>query len=167
MCGTDVNFLLYCLRKYTHDIRVKKIERFLEDHHQEIDLLVIDGVRDLVRDFNDSIESSAIVGLLMKWSEVYNIHITVVLHANKSDGNMRGHLGAEITNKAELVLNVEKDGDLSGASEVKELFGRGRDMEPFRFNINDQGIPELVDGLSIKESYGSPGPGDFEELIKK
>ena len=38
-----------------------------------------------------------------------NIHIHTILHQNKGDENARGHVGTELSNKAETVLQVEKD----------------------------------------------------------
>lgn len=145
MCGGDYNLLFYALRKYGAKTRVQKIEAILEKYKGQMDCLIIDGIRDLIIDFNDPVESSEITTKLMAWSIDYNIHISVVLHANKSDGNMRGHLGTELENKCETVFAVKKDEQYKDVSHIEEKFGRGKNVEPFKFKVNAEGLPELVD----------------------
>lgn len=156
MCGSDENLLFYALRKYNAKVRVQKIEAILERYKGEIDCLVIDGIRDLIIDFNDPVESSEITTKLMAWSIDYNIHISVVLHANKSDGNMRGHLGTELENKCETVFAVKKDEQLKDVSHIEEKFGRGKNIEPFQFKVNSDGLPELVDDHFIEVEDKAP-----------
>ena len=45
----------------------------------------------------------------MQWTSERGIHIQTVLHLNKGDDNSRGHIGTELNNKAETVLQVTKD----------------------------------------------------------
>mgnify|MGYP007001916110 CR=1 FL=1 len=44
----------------------------------------------------------------MGWSETKGIHIFTVLHENKIDNNVRGHIGTELQNKSETVISVRK-----------------------------------------------------------
>ena len=73
-----------------------------------IGLVIIDGIRDLMYDINSPSESSELINLLMRWSSEYNLHIHTVLHLNKGDDNTRGHIGTELNNKAETVLQITK-----------------------------------------------------------
>ena len=41
----------------------------------------------------------------------YDLHIHCVLHLNKGDNNVRGHIGTEMSNKAETVLVINKDNE--------------------------------------------------------
>lgn len=63
---------------------------------------MIDGIADLAMAINDEIEASRVVSLLMKWTKLYNIHITLVIHQNKNDEYATGHLGSAILKR----LNV-------------------------------------------------------------
>lgn len=56
-------------------------------------LVIIDGIRDLMHDINNSSEATKLVGDLMQWTGEKNIHIQTVLHLNKGDDNARGHIG--------------------------------------------------------------------------
>lgn len=106
-----------------------------------IGLVVIDGVRDLSPDINDSQQSLETATRLLQLSSKYNLHIIVVLHQNKGDNSARGHLGAELQNKAESTVSVTKEGDISI---VAPEYCRDRDFELFAFGIDADGIPEPV-----------------------
>lgn len=104
--------------------------------------MIIDGIRDLMYDINSPSESAEIINLLMRWSSEYNLHIYTVLHLNKGDDNTRGHIGTELNNKAETVLQVTKSTQDANISEVKAMHIRDRDFSPFAFRINDDALPE-------------------------
>ncbi|OAV68378.1 hypothetical protein Barb4_02091 [Bacteroidales bacterium Barb4] len=105
-------------------------------------LVFVDGIRDLVKDFNSPDESSRMINLLMRLSSQYNCHICSVLHENKIGGQLRGHLGTEVVNKSETVIGVSVS---DGISTVKPLFCRNRPFDEFHFTINVEGLPELCD----------------------
>jgi hypothetical protein len=106
---------------------------------------VIDGIRDLVHDINSPGESTDLITKLMQWTDERKIHIHTVLHLNKSDDNTRGHLGTELNNKAETVLQITKDDFDRDTSSVTAMHIRDRDFEPFAFRINADALPELVE----------------------
>ncbi len=93
----------------------------------------------------------------MTWTGERDIHIHTVLHQNKGDENARGHIGTELSNKAETVLQVEKDENNPDISKVKAAHIRAVDFEPFAFRINGEALPELLDGYRFKEK--EPGKG--------
>ena len=109
-----------------------------------IGLVIIDGIRDLMYDINSPSESSDLINLLMRWSSEYNLHIHTVLHLNKGDDNTRGHIGTELNNKAETVLQITKSTQDVDISEVKAMHIRDKDFEPFAFRINETALPEVV-----------------------
>ena len=81
----------------------------------------------------------------MQWTDERRIHIHTVLHLNKGDDNTRGHLGTELNNKAETVLQITKDDFDRDISSVAAMHIRDRDFEPFAFRINADALPELVE----------------------
>ena len=87
----------------------------------------------------------------MRWSSGYNLHIHTVLHLNKGDDNTRGHIGTELNNKAETVLQITKSQQDGNISEVKAMHIRDREFAPFAFRINDSALPESVDGYVFKQ----------------
>ena len=74
------------------------------------DLVVLDGVRDLLSDINDGKEAQAMTERLMQLAQQHKCCIVCVLHQNKSgaDNTMRGWIGTELTNKVFEVYNCEK-----------------------------------------------------------
>ena len=137
------DFLFIVLREHTPERRREIIGETLR-RVKGIGLVIIDGIRDLMYDINSPSESAEIINLLMRWSSEYNLHIHTVLHLNKGDDNTRGHIGTELNNKAETVLQVTKSTQDANISEVKAMHIRDRDFSPFAFRINDDALPELV-----------------------
>jgi hypothetical protein len=141
-------FLL--LREYSPKQRRQIISLALAEDPQ-IGLVVIDGCRDLLLDINDPSESVDVINDLMRWSSFYNLHIHTILHLNKTDDQVRGHIGTELTNKAETVLLVTKSAFDGNISEVKPMQVRELEFAPFAFRINDDGLPELVKKYSFEQ----------------
>ena len=80
--------------------------------------------------------------MLMKLSTQYDCHICSILHENKGNGQLRGHLGAEVINKSESVLSVTNNGE---TSTVEPVYTRNMPFEAFTFRVNDEGLPEYCD----------------------
>ena len=139
------------LREYSPLDRRTIIEMALAER-PDLGLVVIDGLRDLLFDINSSTEAAEVIGLLMRWSSQFNVHIHTVLHLNKGDDNVRGHIGTELNHKAETILQITKsvaDGDIS---EVHASLVRDRDFKPFAFHINEDGLPVLAKDYSFNRS---------------
>ena len=128
----------------------------------DVGLLIIDGIRDLMYDINSPSESTDLINLLMRWSSGYNLHIHTVLHLNKGDDNTRGHIGTELNNKAETVLQITKSTQDGNISEVKAMHIRDREFDPFAFRINDKALPELIEGY--KPETKKPGRPEEEKF---
>ena len=155
----DLEFLV--LRKYTPEERIAIVREAIY-RTENVGLVIIDGIRDMVYDINSSGESTRIISLLMTWTGERNIHIHTILHQNKGDENARGHIGTELSNKAETVLQVEKDSKNPDISTVKTAHIRAVDFEPFAFRINEEALPELLDGYQFKEKEPGKGRRKFD-----
>lgn len=68
----------------------REIIRYAIYNTPNVGLVVIDGIRDLMLDINNSTEATKLVGDLMQWTSEQNIHIQTVLHLNKGDDNAQG-----------------------------------------------------------------------------
>ncbi len=137
------------LREYNPIDRRQIIELALAER-PEVGLVIIDGLRDLLFDINSSTEAAEVIGLLMRWSSHYNLHIHTVLHLNKADENVRGHIGPELNHKAETILQITRNEADGKVSEVHASLIRDRDFPPFAFQINEEGLPEIVEGFDSK-----------------
>ena len=72
------------------------------------------------------------------------------MHQNKSDNNARGHIGTELINKAETVLSVTKNQQDNDISIVEAQQCRNREPNPFAFEINEDGLPVLVENVEVR-----------------
>lgn len=140
---------VYYLRSKKPEERLRIIEDIIYKT-KNLGFVVIDGIKDLVTSINDEAEATNISSKLLKWTEELDIHIISVLHQNKSDNNARGHIGTELINKSETVLSVTKNEQNVDISIVEAQMCRNKDPEPFAFEINDDGIPVLVENYEIK-----------------
>ena len=137
------------LREYSALDRRQIIELALSER-PDVGLVIIDGLRDLLFDINSSTESAEVIGLLMKWTSQYNLHIHTVLHLNKGDDNVRGHIGTELNHKAETILQICRNEKDDRISEVHAALIRDKEFAPFAFMINKKGLPERVEGLDLR-----------------
>ena len=74
------------------------------------DLVIVDGIRDLVNDINDGVLAQEVMEELMHLASNADCCIACVLHQNKSgeDHNLRGWIGTELMNKAFEIYSCEK-----------------------------------------------------------
>lgn len=145
----------FVLREYTPDQR-RDIIRWALHEEQNIGLVIIDGIRDLIHDINSPSESLDIINELMRWSSYYELHIHTVLHLNKGDDNTRGHIGSELNNKAETILQISKSVENGRISEVRAMHIRDREFTPFAFEIGEDSLPRLVKDHQFKMSKTRP-----------
>lgn len=123
------NLDFICLREYSPAIRIGVIDYALRQR-KGYGLVIIDGIRDLMLDINSTGESVEVINKMMEWSSKYDLHIHCVLHLNKGDNNVRGHIGTEMSNKAETVLVISKNNDCPNVSEVHALHIREKEFKP-------------------------------------
>jgi hypothetical protein len=146
LIGSDgwTNFKTYGLREFSPVERCEIIDFAIKKYSDSIAFVLIDGIADLVNSINDEAEAMKVGGLLMKWTEIYNIHICNIIHQNKNDNYATGHIGSFVLKKAETIISVEKDEMSKRRSIVSCDMIRGVDsFEPFGFEINEKGLPEL------------------------
>lgn len=129
------------------------------------DIVFIDGLRDLVHDFNDLTESARIINELMNLASRGNMCVWCTLHMNPRPSNddeskMRGHLGTELGNKVSdtFVMKKSKDAALGRFKfTVKQQDARGKDVDEFSIVLNDDaddvirnlGAPIMAEAISM------------------
>ncbi len=145
------NLDFICLREYSPAIRIEVIDYALRQN-QGYGLVIIDGIRDLMLDINSTSESVEVINKMMEWSSKYNLHIHCVLHLNKGDNNVRGHIGTEMSNKAETVLVISKNNECPSVSEVHALHIREKEFKPFAFTVDEGGLPVMAEDHSFCET---------------
>ena len=150
------------LRKFSPKLRLAIVEQAIGTI-PDLGLVIIDGIRDFLYDINSSSESTDIISKFMQWTDDRQIHIHTVLHQNKNDEHARGHIGTELNNKAETIMQVEVDKEDKAVSVVEAVHIRDREFEPFAFRINEEAMPEPVESYLPKEKKtGRPTKGPFD-----
>lgn len=118
------------------------------------DMCIVDGIRDLLKDFNDLTQSAEVIQDFMTISSECNTAIWTVLHVNPNSEKMRGHLGTELGNKVADILFLSKHGkDDEVVYKMEETDSRGhKDIHSLTFRIDDgmpYGIPVLCDEKEV------------------
>ena len=144
------NLQMFDLRQYNPEDRLQIIQTLIKD--ESYDLIVLDGVRDIVYDINSPEEATNTITQLMAWSVEYNCHIAMVLHQNKGNTDVRGHLGTEAINKSEIVISVTKTADNPPAAMVVCEFGRGLSFVDFYIKRDEDGIPFIDNDYQPRDS---------------
>ena len=156
------NLVMLTLRKFPPDMRLAIVDHAIGTIPL-LGLVIIDGIRDLLYDINSPKEATDIISRFMQWTDDRQIHIHTILHQNKNDENARGHIGTELNNKAEAVMQVEVDKEERSISVVEAIHIRDREFEPFAFRINSETLPELVEPYQPrKRGAGRPVKGAFD-----
>lgn len=148
-CDAD-NLTMLALRKYSPEVRLAITEEAI-GMIPDLGLVIIDGIRDFIHDINSPGESTDVISKFMQWTDDRQIHIHTVLHQNKNDEHARGHIGTELNNKAETIMQVEVDKEDKNISVVEAVHIRDREFEPFAFRINEEVLPESVESYLPKE----------------
>jgi hypothetical protein len=138
MAGMSIpdNLTAYGLRPLTPAERLRAIEEKISTA-SNLGAVVIDGIRDLLTmGINDEAEATSLTSKFLKWTSDLNIHMILLLHQNKTDGNARGHIGTEVLNKAETTLTITKD-PKTDMFVVSCEYSRDISFEDFSFRIED------------------------------
>lgn len=133
------------LRGLGYEVRSKMVS--LAINQIKPDLVIIDGIKDLMTDINDAVKATVIMEHLMALAEANNCCIVSVLHQNKSeaDRNMRGSIGTELTNKAFEVFECEYL-ERHEVFKVSQTFSRKHKMQrDFYYRLSTEGLPEDCD----------------------
>lgn len=144
-------FQMFALRPFTSEDKMKSMKELIKDFQP--DIVFIDGIVDIMYNFNDVEESKKVIDELMRMSTKEesgkNLSIVCVLHTNKAteDHNMRGHLGTMLTQKAGTVLEVTKN--KNGIFTVSNTESRNKEVPEWSFRFDDNG--DIVDATFMVE----------------
>jgi len=129
----------------------------------------IDGLLDVVKDFNDNKECQETIYKCMQVASHYGISVWCIVHQNPGGEKLVGHLGSFLERKVTDVFQTKKDkNDKSGdvVFTVKQLKARGRDVDDWKFRVlpvDSWGRPEQLDSAPATEK---PTCDDPKEIIK-
>lgn len=148
--NNDVRFMPFFLRPFSVEERRAVISDAIEGERP--DIVFIDGVRDLLHDFNSLEQSGDLIQWLMTLISDFGCTIVCVLHQNKAkdDANMRGHLGTELLNKLSDCFEVSKK---DGAFMVTCTDSRNVVCGDVAFSINAKG--DFTEAETVKDAKAS------------
>ncbi len=145
------NLLVYSLRTLEPSQRIDIIDHVLSTT-KNINFVAIDGIIDLEIDpILQAEQAQRIVMKLMQWTEIYNIHITCVLHYNKTVSTLLGHLGSFSHRKADAIIEVSKSKEDENISIVRPVDCREKEFLPFAFSVDPSGMPYILHDYVIEK----------------
>ncbi len=135
---------------YSFDTIKSKLRRaYFEDiifQTEGVGLVLIDGIADLLSSINNEEASSDLLDDLRAFATKLDIAIGFVLHQNPSESlKMRGHVGTIATNKSESTFEIVSDKKVKTIKLVQFLDTRNAQPDNFAFEINENGIPEIIE----------------------
>lgn len=151
--------------------RYEMIKLAIDDVHP--DVVVIDGLRDLLASINDEESGTSILDELGTLAEERKMSIWLTLHQNpgrdSEEAKMRGWIGTELGNKVSDTLVSIKNKTPNGVTfKVTQQDARDKDMEDWKFEITDDagklGIPKIIGHAPIIKDETVP---DSDEDILK
>ena len=83
------------------------IEKYIELYRPSV--LIIDGILDLIQNYNDETESRNLMDWLKFVTAENNMLIICCIHLGKKDNHTLGHLGSMVDRYAQSVLEIVKD----------------------------------------------------------
>jgi hypothetical protein len=111
--------------------------------NNDCSILVIDGILDLISDFNSVTESFLLVQWLKKITKIHNLLVLIVLHQSKRDKLSLGHIGSFLDRKSQSVLSVEKNADTK-TIDLAPIFLRSADsFDPISIQYIGDGWTEI------------------------
>ena len=122
----------------------------------------IDGLLDVVADFNDNIECQELIFKCMKVATHYDISLWCILHQNPGGEKLVGHLGSFLERKVtDVIQTSKKKNETTGeiTFEVKQKKARSRDFDDWKFRvlpIDSWGMPEQIISTPTERVTGDP-----------
>lgn len=139
--------------------------------HQGIFTIILDGVADFVSSVNDEAETKEFIAWLRTITVAHNTPVICVIHSNegvKTGDDGRGHLGKELTRKAESNLLLKKVGEVTTITSEKQRKAPITEADNIAFQWSDEHQRHISCGnpSSAKSSKSGPKPKyDAEAML--
>ena len=147
----EERFQIFNVRGESYADRLKMLEVAVPRYKP--DLVILDGIRDLVADINDGVVAQDVVERLMRLASDNRCCMVCVLHQNKSaeDKNLRGWIGTELKNKAFEVYECAKSSEHIFTWAQTDT--RKYDItDKVQFSVDEDGIPYLCTPEQLLEA---------------
>lgn len=142
------NFDSFQVREDSSVIIRQMVDRYLE-LNKDCSVLVLDGMLDLINNYNDENEASNLTKWLKKITKVYDLLIISVLHFNKSNDHTTGVIGSHSDRFAQSTLEIKKDKETNTYVMQSRFMRSDADFEPISL-MNFNGRMQQVANDSVK-----------------
>ena len=165
----DEHFFVYNFRQDNWQERLSLALSCISMHKP--DLVIFDGIRDVVGDINNYQEAQDVLGKMLSIASWSNACIVCVLHQNKSleDKTLRGALGTELQNKSFETYECQKDPDTRIFS-MRQTATRKYDItQKLEFTVDGNGLPilETIGRESDKAMGQEARPSEYSQYAKE
>jgi len=131
---------LFTMRKDEASGIVKMIEYYLQTN-TDTGTIIIDGLLDLVYNFNDERECKILIDYLKRITAEYNIGIIAVLHTGKTTGATVGHIGSFADRYCQANLEISKCTVAQNTINLKpKLLRSAAEFEPISIRRTDDNV---------------------------
>lgn len=143
--------------------------RAMIKHYLEINpdcpIIVIDGLLDLLFDYNSEVESRKLVNWFKKLTKIHNCLFIGVLHQGKGTGAQTlGHLGSNTDRWAQSTLEIVKDKEAKTFTLQPRFLRSSEDFKPVVLeNYNGEWVTSMQE-TEIKKQNTVKRPKDFTPL---
>lgn len=150
------NFNAFAVREDSPDIIREYIEAYLQ-LYPNCSVLIVDGLLDILNNFNDEIESKKTIQWLKRITKIYNILLIGVIHLARRESQLLGHFGSMLERYSQSVLEVSKDFE-SGIIVLKpKLMRSDKDFTPIALNWTADGFEKCL----------PPAPPEMKKAARK
>jgi hypothetical protein len=136
------------------------------DKHGGVFILIIDGVADLAASVNDEAECNGLVSWIRKLTVDYDAPAICVIHSNEakmSGDDGRGHLGKQLTRKAESNLLLKKTGEVTVITSEKQRKAPITEADGVAFAWSDKaGRHVICDAPNAGEPHKGGRPSKYQ-----
>jgi len=156
-------FNAYQVRQDGSGLIRRMIETYL-DANPDCSVIIIDGLLDLLVNYNDEKESSLLTKWLKRITKIYNVLLVTVLHQSKSNLSTTGHIGSASDRFAQSTLDIVKDKERNSYVLTSRFMRSDSDFEPVTL-MNFNGIFQQTETDKAK-STGKKAT-DLDEIESK
>lgn len=113
-------------------------------------VVVLDGLLDLIWDYNSEVESRKVINWLKKITKINNIMVIGVLHLSKGTGQTLGHFGSLADRYAQSVLEIVKNHEAHQFAIKPKFLRSSDDFDPVAIAWDE------FSGKMIETNYVEP-----------
>ena len=159
-------YFVYNFRQDNWQDRLSLVLACISKHQP--DLVIFDGIRDVVGDINNYQEAQTVLGKMLSIASWSNACIVCVLHQNKSleDKTLRGALGTELQNKSFETYECQKDPDTRIFS-MHQVATRKYDItQKLEFTVDQDGLPVMEEEGARNQEQGHKTTLDPQVIVQ-